>query len=262
MHQVYQIEVTNSLETSAIDPLLPTPEHPRQIIAYPEPTRKLWTASFVKELNELIKKGTVEVQEPKEDDTLTPVTVKFRVKLTATGQVDKLKTRIALRGDLMKNDTFAQDTWCPIAGFRALKIFLAFAVQCRQRIYQLDFVAAFLQADVIERKFVRFPEQWKELLKDYQELHKWIGVPLRLRKSLYGDRVANLAWDATQSKWLTSTEVGFTRLPSEESIYIKTVGDKIIAVLNAVDDQLYFATDPDLRQWFENATRERFDVQL
>jgi hypothetical protein len=43
---------------------------------------------------------------------------------------------------------------------------------------------------------------------------------LRLKKSLYGDRVASLAWDETQSKWLTNPEIGFARLPSEESIYI------------------------------------------
>jgi hypothetical protein len=62
-------------------------------------------------------------------------------------------------------------------------------------VYQLDYVAAFLQADVIGRKFTIFPSGWKELLKDYPDLHHWFGVPLRVRKSLYGDRVANLAWD-------------------------------------------------------------------
>jgi hypothetical protein len=36
----------------------------------------------------------------------------------------------------------------------------------------------------------------------------------------------------------------------------------MIAILNAVDDQLYFATSPDLKQWFESATQARFDVTL
>jgi hypothetical protein len=139
---------------------------------------------------------------------------------------------------------------------------VAFAAECRQRVYQLDFVAAFLQADVIGRKFIKFPAEWKELLSNYPELHQWIGMPLRLKKSLYGDRVANLAWDETQSKWLTSCEIGFARLPSEESIYIKRVGNDIITILNAMDDQLYFATDPALKQWFEEATQARFDVRL
>jgi hypothetical protein len=33
-------------------------------------------------------------------------------------------------------------------------------------------------------------------------------------------------------------------------------------VLNAVDDQLYFASKPSLKQWFEEETTARFDVQL
>jgi hypothetical protein len=143
-----------------------------------------------------------------------------------------------------------------------LKIFLAFAAQHKQRIYQLDYVAAFLQADVLGRKFTTFPLEWKELLVDYPDLHPWLGVPLRLKKSLYGDRVANLAWDETQSRWLTSNEIGFARLPSEGSIYIKRIDSEFIAVLNAVDDQLYFATNDSLRKWFEDATQTRLDVQL
>ena len=74
--------------------------------------------------------------------------------------------------------------------------------------------------------------------------------------------MANLAWDETQSKWLTSNEIGFARLPSEGSIYIKRTDTDFITVLNAVDDQLYFATNDALRKWFEDATRSRFDVQL
>jgi Reverse transcriptase (RNA-dependent DNA polymerase) len=80
-------------------------------------------------------------------------------------------------------------------------------------------------------------------------------------KSLYGDRVANLAWDETQSAWLTSDDIGFQRLPSDGSIYIKRTDGELIVVLNAVDDQLYFATDPNLKAWFEQATTHRFDVQ-
>jgi hypothetical protein len=262
MHHAYQINVENALDTTTIDPLLPTPDNWKQILSYPPHIKTLWTKSFAKELKELIKKDTVTHDTPNKDDPIIPVTAKYRVKLTADGQVEKLKTRIALRGDMMKNNMFTPDTWCPIAGFRALKMFLAFAAECRQRVYQLDYVAAFLQADVIGRKFTKFPADWKELLEDYPDLHQWLGMPLRLKKSLYGDRVANLAWDETQSKWLTSFEIGFLRLPSEESIYIKRSDSDFIVVLNAVDDQLYFATNPALRNWFEKATQSRFDVQL
>jgi hypothetical protein len=40
------------------------------------------------------------------------------------------------------------NTWCPVAGFRSLKFFLAMAAHFKTRVYQLDYVAAFLQSPV------------------------------------------------------------------------------------------------------------------
>jgi hypothetical protein len=59
-----------------------------------------------------------------------------------------------------------------------------------------------------------------------------------LKKSLYGDRVDNLAWDETQSQWLTSSEIGFKRLPSDGSIYVKRLELGTIIVLNRFDVKL------------------------
>jgi hypothetical protein len=43
---------------------------------------------------------------------------------------------------------------------------------------------------------------------------------------------------------------------------MKTTIIGFIVVLNAVDDQLYFATHIFLKEWFEKATKKRIDVQL
>jgi hypothetical protein len=61
---------------------------------------------------------------------------------------------------------------------------------------------------------------------------------------------------------LTSDKIGFARLPGEGSIYIKRTETDFISELNAVDDQLYFATSGEtLRKWFEKATM-LWDKQL
>ena len=238
----------------------PAPDTWKHMTKLPPHIRKHWVASLRKELNELIKKSTFKLgEQPNEDDPIIPTTTKFRTKLDPDGLIDKLKSRIALRGDMMRDDVDMPDTWCPIAGFRALKIFLAFVALYKQRAYQLDYVAAFLQAAVIGRKFTTLPKEWAELFPD---LKQWFGVPLLLQRSLYGDRVANLAWDETQSQWLTSEEIGCKRLSTEGSIYIKRTGKDTLMILNAVDDQLYFSTSTELRLWFEAKTQERFDVQL
>jgi hypothetical protein len=36
----------------------------------------------------------------------------------------------------------------------------------------------------------------------------------------------------------------------------------VMMVFTAVDDQLYFATHPELKEWFEKATQQRFDVTM
>ncbi|KAG7340238.1 reverse transcriptase RNA-dependent DNA polymerase [Nitzschia inconspicua] len=264
VEQAFNSEVFQDIQNvTDMDPsmFLPAPDNWKQILKLPPHIMIQWSASLLKELKELIKKTTFVIENPNPGDPIIPVTAKFRVKLTKEGLIEKLKSRIALRGDLMRDNVEIPDTWCPIAGFRAFKMFLAMAAHYRKRIYQLDYVAAFLQADVLGRKFTTLPKEWKEMFKNNHEVHQWLGVPLRLNKSLYGDRVANLAWDETQSRWLTSAEIGFERLPSERSIYRKITDKGMIMVLNAVDDQLYFATTPELKEWFEQETDRRFDVQ-
>jgi hypothetical protein len=66
--QGHKVEVETSSELTHIDPLLPTPDNWRQILSYPPHIKILWIKSFVKELKELIKKGTVVHENPNKDD--------------------------------------------------------------------------------------------------------------------------------------------------------------------------------------------------
>jgi hypothetical protein len=73
------------------------------------------------------------------------------------GTLDKLKTRLVVRGDL-QSKIISEDTWSPTASFRALKMFLALACKCKVRVKHLDFVGAFLQANIRARIFVTIPK--------------------------------------------------------------------------------------------------------
>jgi hypothetical protein len=104
MQRACHTEVENSIDITNMDPssLLPAPENWKQVLKLPPHIKRLWILSFVKELKELIKKDTVIHDTPNDDDPIIPVTAKQRVKLNSDGSVEKLKTRIALRGDLMR----------------------------------------------------------------------------------------------------------------------------------------------------------------
>jgi hypothetical protein len=188
-------------------------------------------------------------------DKLIPVTAKFRTKLKSTGAMDKLKVRICLRSNMQQKGEW--DTWCPIAGFRALRIFLAMSARQKCRTYQLDFVGAFLQSYAVDRTITTLPKEWSALFPDLSE---WFGVPLLCRKSLYGGQHCNKSWDDHLSAWLE--DYGLIRLDSEGSIFMKREKDKFLCLLNAVDDQLYFSNCEALLLDFEAAVKKDFDVDF
>ena len=98
-----------------------------------------------------------------------------------------------MRGDLQAELTDF-DTWCAMAGYSELKLFVAFAVFKKCRIYQIDFIRAFLHALARNRTFTKLPKEWKELFPDLSE---WFDVPLLLLKSVYGSVNGPRNWDDT-----------------------------------------------------------------
>ena len=65
-----------------------------------------------------------------------------------------------MRGDLQA-ELVDFDTWCPMAGYRELKLFLAYAVFEKCRIYQIDFIGAFLHAVSRNKTYTVLPEEWR-----------------------------------------------------------------------------------------------------
>ena len=111
-----------------------------------------------------------------------PVCAIFKTKIKADGSIDKLKVRIAIRGDLDR-DALDEDNSAPLATFRLLKVFLSEAARLKRRVYQADFIGAYLQAHMDRLVYVRLPSEYAEYFPD---LKQWFGVPLILKKSAYG----------------------------------------------------------------------------
>jgi hypothetical protein len=124
----------------------PAPKTIRDIVKMPDGTiKEEWLKSVRKELKTLVESGTFQEDIPYEGETSTPVMETFKVKVKSDGSLDKLKTRLVVRGDL-QNKNISEDKWSPTASFRSLKMFLAHASRLKTRVKQLDFVGAFLQA--------------------------------------------------------------------------------------------------------------------
>ena len=106
-----------------------------------------------------------------------------------------------MRGDLQAQLTNF-DTWCPMAGYSELKLFLA--VFKKYRNYQIDFIVAFLHAVARNQTFTKLPKELKELFPDLSE---WFNVPSLNLKSVYGSVDGPRNWDDTLNEPLL--EFGF-----------------------------------------------------
>ena len=114
-------------------------------------------------------------------DEIVPVKLKLKAKLNACGELDKLKARICLRGDIQVKD--GTNTWLPTASSRLLKCFMADAIANNSIMYQLDFIQAFIQSNTNKRIFVILDQEYETF---YPRLKEYFGRPLRLKKCLYG----------------------------------------------------------------------------
>ena len=75
------------------------------------------------------------------------------------------------------------NTWSPTAYLRTLKYFLADAAKHKARVHQLDFIGAFLQANVKSRVFIKLNMRYAAYFPEYTQ---YFGRALKLLKSMYG----------------------------------------------------------------------------
>jgi hypothetical protein len=161
----------------------PAPSTIRDVVKMPEGVVKQeWLKSVKKELKTLVDSNTFQEDTLHEGEVSTSVMEIFKVKIKSDGSLDKLKTRLVVRGDL-QDKNITEDKWSPTASFRSLKMFLAHASRLKAWVKQLDFVGAFLQAKMHTRMFVTIPKIFGILFPEYA----WCtGKPVRLLMSMYG----------------------------------------------------------------------------
>ena len=253
-----QMKASELNDMEGYDPsdFLPEPQSLKSILKLPPHIRKAWLRSYREELKNLLGKKTFGHPTKYNNEKCLPVRVVYKTKLRSDGLVDKLKTRIAIRGDLDQGAT-DEDNAAPLASFRLLKIFLCIAAQRKRRVHQADYIGAYLQAKMDRTVYVKLPLELKELFPDLAE---WFGVPLLLLQSCYGINSAGRLWAEELFGWYR--DYGFIQSKVEPSLFTYNNGDDWITLLCYCDDTAYFASSDEVREAFEKAMCTRFECKL
>ena len=113
-------------------------------------------------------------------DEVIPVKLALEARLNSHGEVDKLKARVCLRGDMQIKDE--SNPQSPTASSRLLRCFIADTIKNRTQIFQLNFIQAFIQYDMKKKMFIILDKEYEQFCPI---LKKYFGRHLRLKKFLW-----------------------------------------------------------------------------
>lgn len=174
----------------------------------------------------------------------------YKTKLNELGEVDKFKARLVVKGYAQEYGIDYTEVFAPVARMDIVRMIIAMAAQRGWGIYQLDVKSAFLHGELKEDVFVEQPQGYEVTGKEH--------MVYKLHKALYGLKQAPRAWFSRIEAYFIRE--GFESSPSEQTLFIKRKGGKILIVSIYVDDLLFTGDDEELLAEFKQSMKREFDM--
>jgi len=174
----------------------------------------------------------------------------YKIKLNELGEVDKFKARLVVKGYAQEYGVYYTEVFAPVARMDTVRMIIVVAAQRGWGIYQLDVKSAFLHGKVKEDVFVAQPQGYEVAGKK--------DMVYKLHKALYGLKQAPRAWFSRIEAYIFNE--GFISSSSEQTLFIKQKGGKILIVSIYVDDLLFTSNDEELLNEFKRSMKDECDM--
>ncbi|GMF42168.1 unnamed protein product [Phytophthora fragariaefolia] len=209
-----------------------------------------WHKAAKAEYNSLMENNTwVLVPPPKGRKTLTSRWV-FVVKYTGTGEIDRFKARLVIKGFLQEYGIDYNEIFSLVIRMEVLRLLLTIAALLDLEIHQMDVKTAFLNGYLEEEIYMVQPEGFTIPGKGH--------LVCKLLKSLYGLKQAPRVWYQSLSVFLES--LGFQKLIKNSCVFKRTVNNATCYIAVYVDDLLIIAPTPALVRELKSALKKRFSM--
>lgn len=154
----------------------------------------------------------------------------FKLKRTASGEIDKYKARLVARGFSQERGFDYNETYAPVAKLVTLRILLSIANHKKMEIHQMDVKSAFLNGESDEIIYMEQPDGFKKG-----------NHVLKLNKAIYGLKQASRVWNNKFNDFMN--QIDFKRCASDRCLYVRNDKGKCCYVLLYVDDLLIISGD-------------------
>ena len=163
----------------------------------------------------------------------------FKVKQTATGEVDKFKARCVAKGYSQVHGVDFDETYAPVCKSTSVNHLLAKSALENLVCHHMDVDQAFIQSPMHEEIYLELPEGYA----------KWKGCSkkkvLRILKGLYGLKQSGRSWNKTIEETFIK-DLGFKRFESDICLFKKVVDGQDVYIALYVDDLIIAA--PNTKQ--------------
>lgn len=180
----------------------------------------------------------------------------YKRKFGKNGTITRYRARLVAQGFLQRPfDSFNPDEiFSPVVHKDTLRLFLSVCAAQNLQIFQADVKAAFLQAPLSDRIFMRAPPGYGSVGPDGQE------EILELSRAIYGLKQSSAAFWSAMHEHLTSK--GFVPLLGDPCLFRKVLPNgKTILVCTYIDDVTYAVSDQATADHFLAELRTRFVIE-
>jgi hypothetical protein len=179
----------------------------------------------------------------------------YKRKTGKDGRVNRWRARLVAQGYRQRAwDSFnPEEVFSPVIHKDTLRLFLSLATGSNLRVHQADVKAAFLQAPLKEKIFMKAPPGYSSKTASGEE------EILCLSSAIYGLKQASACFYEAVHEHLLN--IGFESILGDPCLFKRVSADGgIILVCTYVDDITFAVSDADMVDPFMSQLRERFVI--
>jgi hypothetical protein len=178
----------------------------------------------------------------------------YKRKVNKLGEVVRYRGRLVARGCSQRPfDSFDPDhTYSPVCHKDSLRLFLSVCAAENLQVRKLDVTAAFLQAELDEKIYMRMPPGYSSTIDGEEAI-------MELKRAVYGLKQASASFFNAMDQHLRKK--GFVPTLGDPCLYRRVNSNgSVILVCLYVDDALFGVSDSATADSFLAELRERFEI--
>ncbi|KAJ3552017.1 hypothetical protein NP233_g12969 [Leucocoprinus birnbaumii] len=210
-----------------------------------------WWEPMVREINVMKARGVYElVERPVGKNIIDPKWV-YALKFDGNGALSDRKSRIVAKGYTQIQGVDFEETYAATARLESFRLILAIVASLGLVLWQLDFVAAYLNSDIEFDVYMEQPQGFSEGGGD---------MVWKLRKTLYGTMQGGHDWFKTLSK--AYKELGYRQSLAEPTIWTRRDGEKFTITCTYTDDTMGGSSDSAEAERAKRELGEKFEAKV